>query len=280
MKIHELNLTDHGSVTDAILSGAKTVETEVVVDLLDADGKVLFTDRGPNEVLIGGAIQIAKDMSGEALPIKVHKLDEALGLPAKTYSGEAPPYIFGLAVGIDGSTGIGSVTPVTRKMKGFNLPQLLPFRITDTSTSGQTNSDDEVNLRDKYCLRVKKGTDAMYYAKFFESKSLYARTVAGVLIGDFPSDDLANIDEDVEAVLEYTCTLTKEECRTYFDRSTGIDSRHISSIMLLRGHRYGPTGFASKNEYHDVIVSNKRNFSMLNLGDSGSVKIRYRLIIK
>ena len=119
-----LDLKDKSVVQDIIANG-KSVRGVVQVDLLDEDGSVLFTDIGENELLIGGALQIVQDMTGLAQPIKIHHLDKELGLAAHTApAGGLPPQLFGMIVGTDGSTGIGSVTPVERKEKGYNIPNI------------------------------------------------------------------------------------------------------------------------------------------------------------
>jgi hypothetical protein len=250
----------------------KTLTTEVEVEFVGINGKVLFTNRGPNEVLISGALDIAADMTGLDIPISTARLTSDLNFPTADMS-EARQ-IFGLGISVDGSFTSETVLEVSKKSKGYNLTYLVPFKIV------ALEADDPAEYMQLYALRKVVGSEVYYYLKKFEFSNLYARTTSGLDLSDYP--DAQNITEDVEAVIEYKVTLEKEECREYFIRNDGsVDSRRINAITLFRGRRHDITiDGETYDEYTDVLGANRRNFTTIDMGPDTSLNITYRLTVK
>lgn len=212
------NSRDHASIH----------KTDVTATIHGTD-IVLF--RKSNRVIIPGSYYTAAKHFGINPPIKLPTYNTHLGLDgiqALTDKEERDALVVLFAVGIDGCGPENSQVYDVDYTKWIAPESLVPFRyVFDDNDLSDT-------LRKKYYGRKKiTGTDKIaYYFKAFETEPvMYQQYVDGTPIDEniFISDNTM----EVETYVELKLTITKEDCREFFEATTGINDAKVNTISLL-----------------------------------------------
>ena len=220
----QMVLFDKGKVAD----NAIVRKTDIIIKAAGTD-IVLF--RGSNKVILPGSYYTASKHFGINPPIKLTSYNTALGLEgiqSLTDSEERSALVTLFAVGIDGCGPESSQVFDVDYTKWIKPESLVPFRYV------YEDNDLSATMREKYFGRkVITGTDKIaYYFKAFETApTLHMQYIDGTPIDEniFISDN----DMDVETYVELNLTITKDDCREFFDATTGINDAKVNTISLL-----------------------------------------------
>lgn len=222
---------------------------------------VLF--RGSNKVIIPGSYYTAAKHFGINPPVKLPTYNTALGLDgiqALTDKEERDALVVLFAVGIDGCGPESSQVYDVDYTKWIAPENLVPFRyVFDDNDLSDT-------LRKKYFGRKKiAGTDKIaYYFKAFEATPvMHQEYVDGTPIDEniYISDNTM----DVETYVELKLTVTKEDCREYFDATTGINDAKINTISLLTAVPKEMNGYTYYQGIRPLTKLNFPNESLIDL---------------
>lgn len=222
---------------------------------------VLF--RGSNKVIVPGSYYTAAKHFGINPPVKLPTYNTALGLDgiqALTDKEERDALVVLFAVGIDGCGPESSQVYDVDYTKWIAPENLIPFRyVFDDNDLSQT-------LRQKYFGRKKiAGTDKIaYYFKAFEATPvMHQEYVDGTPIDEniYISDNTM----DVETYVELKLTVTKEDCREYFDATTGINDAKINTISLLTAVPKEMNGYTYYQGIRPLTKLNFPNESLIDL---------------
>ena len=266
MNNKNLTLYDRNSNRD----NAIVRKTDITIKVAGTD-TVLF--RGCNKVIIPGSYYTAAKHFGINPPIKLPSYNTALGLDgiqALTDKEERDALVVLFAVGIDGCGPESSQVYDVDYTKWIAPESLVPFRYVFD------DNDLSAEMRKKYFGRKKiAGTDKIaYYFKAFEATpTMHQQYTDGTPIDEniFISDN----DMDVETYVELKLTVTKEDCREFFDATTGINDAKINTISLLTGV---PKEFNGYDYYQGVRPLTKLNFPNESLIDlTKGIDITYHI---
>lgn len=219
-----LILFDNNKATD----NAIIRKTDIIIKVAGTD-KVLF--RGHNKVILPGSYYTASKHFNINPPIKLPSYNTALGLDgiqALTDAEERGALVVLFAVGIDGCGPENSQVFDVDYTKWIKPESLVPFRYV------YDDNDLSDTLREKYFGRKKIiGTDkTAYYFKAFETQpTMHMQYVDGTPVDEniFISDNTT----EVETYVELNLSITKEDCREFFDSTTGINDAKVNTISLL-----------------------------------------------
>lgn len=244
--------------------------TEVVAKVHGTD-TVLF--RRSNKVIVPGSAYTAAKHFGIVPPIKLPTYNTALGLDAiqaLTDKQELDALVVLFCVGIDGCGPEASQIYDVDYTKWIKPESLVPFRYV------YDDNDLSPFLRETYFGRKKiTGTDKIaYYFKAFETQpEIHQQYIDGTPIDEniFISDNSTEVETYVELML----TITKDDCREFFEATTGINDAKINTLSLLTGV---PTVVDGYTYYQGVRPLTKLNFANESLIDlTKGIDITYHI---
>lgn len=235
-------------------------KTDITIKVAGTD-VVLF--RGHNKVIVPGSYYTASKHFGINPPVKLPTYNTALGLDgiqALTDKEERDALVVLFAVGIDGCGPESSQVYDVDYTKWIAPESLVPFRYVFD------DNDLSNDLRKKYFGRKKiSGTDKIaYYFKAFEADPvMYQQYVDGTPIDEniFISDNTT----DVETYVELKLAVTKNDCREFFDATTGINDAKINTISLLTAVPKELNGFTYYQGIRPLTKLNFPNESLIDL---------------
>lgn len=203
-------------------------KTDIVARIHGTD-KVLF--RRSNKVIIPGSYYTACKHFGIAPAVKLPTYNTSLGLDnvqALTNNEELGALVVLFAVGTDGCGPESSQVYDVDYTKWIAPDSLVPFRYV------YKDNDLSDSAREKYFGRKAiTGTDKIaYYFKAFETTPvMFQQYVDGTPIDSniYISDN----NTDVETFVELNLAITKEDCREFFEATTGIKDAKVNTISLL-----------------------------------------------
>lgn len=203
-------------------------KTDITIKVHGTD-TVLF--RGSNKVIVPGSYFTACKHFGIAPQVKLPTYNSALGLDnvqALTNTEELGALVVLFAVGTDGCGPESSQVFDVDYTKWIAPESLVPFRYV------YSDNDLSDTAREKYFGRKAiAGTDKIaYYFKAFESTpTMHQQYVDGTPIDSniYISDNTT----DVETFVELNLAITKEDCREFFEATTGIKDAKVNTISLL-----------------------------------------------
>ena len=243
-----------------------------VVDFVDeTTNEIIFQAR--NKVILPGAAFTARKHfvldSDEITPSynTVLNLDNTV---QETPPSEEAEKVFLFSLGLDGGGREPSQIYPVNYGKWTDPKDLVPFRYQPIT------SDLGDELRDSYFGR--KTYDAQkrvaYYFKAFDTDPvLHQQFVDGTPID---SNIYASEKEDeIETYVELILKITKEDCREFFNVTTGPTTARINCLQLLTGWAKTIDG---KKYYQDIRPLTKLHFPLESLIDvTKSIKIIYHL---
>lgn len=263
----ELILLDKNENRD----NASCKKTDIIIKVHGTD-TVLF--RGHNKVIISGSHFTAMKHFNIKPPIDLPSyntilgLDEIVTIEPEKYKKDSAVFLF--AVGIDGCGPESSQVFDVDYTKWIMPENLVPFRyVFDDNDLSDT-------LRNKYFGRKKvKGTDKIaYYFKGFEAEPrMRQQYVDGTPIDEniFNSDN----SMDAETYVELNLTITKDDCREFFQATTGINDAKVNTISLLTAVETTINGY---KYYQDIRPLTKLNFPNESLIDlTKGIDITYHI---
>lgn len=238
-----------------------------IINKTDITIKVAGTDivlfRGHNKVILPGSYYTASKHFGINPPIKLPSYNTALGLEniqALTDAEERSALVTLFAVGIDGCGPESSQVYDVDYTKWITAENLVPFRYV------YTDNDLSDTMRTKYFGRKPiTGTDKIaYYFKAFETDpTMHMQYVDGT-----PVDENVYISDnslDVETYVELNLTVTKDDCREFFDATTGINDAKINTISLLTAVPKTIDGYTYYQGIRPLTKLNFPNESLIDL---------------
>ena len=235
-------------------------KTDIIIKVHGTD-VVLF--RGCNKVIVPGSYYTASKHFGIVPPVKLPTYNTALGLDnitALTNSEEIGALVTLFAVGTDGCGPESSQVYDVDYTKWIAPESLVPFRYV-------YDDNDLSDLeRTKYFGRKKiEGTDKIaYYFKAFESNPIMFQQY----IDGTPIDSNIYISDntiDVETFVELNLTITKEDCREFFQATTGINDAKINTISLLTAVPKEINGYTYYQGIRPLTKLNFPNESLIDL---------------
>lgn len=244
--------------------------TDVIATVHGTD-IVLF--RKSNKVIIPGSQFTAMKHFGINAPIKLPTYNSTLGLDAiqaVTDREEREATVVLFAVGTDGCGPESSQVYDVDYTKWIAPESLVPFRYVFD------DNDLSAAMREKYFGRKKvTGTDKIaYYFKAFETAPvMYQQYIDGTPIDEnvFISDNTM----DVETYVELKLSITKEDCREFFESTTGINDAKVNTVSLLTAV---PKVIDGYTYYQSIRPLTKLNFSNESLIDlTKGIDITYHI---
>lgn len=250
--LFDRNITKHDN---AIIT-----KTDVIIKVHGTD-KVLF--RGSNKVILPGSYFTACKHFDIPPQVKLPSYNDTLGLDgvqALTDREERSALVYLFAVGTDGCGPESSQVYDVDYTKWIKPDALVPFRYV------YDDNDLNPTMRQKYFGRKKiVGTDKVaYYFKAFESTpTLHQQYVDGTPIDEkiFISDNIT----DVETYVELNLAITKEDCREFFDATTGINDAKVNTISLLTAVPKELNGYTYYQGIRPLTKLNFPNESLIDL---------------
>lgn len=250
-----LTLYDRNSNSDSIIKN-----TDITIYVAGTN-TVLF--RGHNKVIVPGSYYTAAKHFGINPPVKLPSYNTALGLDgiqSLTDKEERDALVVLFAVGIDGCGPESSQVYDVDYTKWIAPESLIPFRYVF--------DDNDLNdtFRKKYFGRKKiTGTDKIaYYFKAFETEPvMYQQYIDGTPIDEniYVSDNTT----DVETYVELKLAVTKDDCREFFDATTGINDAKINTISLLTAVPKELNGYTYYQGIRPLTKLNFPNESLIDL---------------
>lgn len=247
--------------------GVLSTHDNAIIRKTDIEIKVQGTDvtlfRGSNKVILPGSAYTASKHFGIVPPVKLPTYNTALGLDgiqALSDTQELSAKVVLFCVGTDGCGPESSQVFDVDYTKWIRPEYMVPFRYVFD------DNDLSPAMRERYFGRKKLlGTDLIaYYFKAFETEpSLNMQYIDGTPIDEniYISD---NINE-VETFIELKLTITKDDCREYFDRTTGINDAKINTISLLTGVPVIIDGYTYYQGVRPLTKLNFPNESLIDL---------------
>lgn len=235
-------------------------KTDITIKVAGTD-IVLF--RGHNKVILPGSYYTASKHFNINPPVKLQSYNTALGLDgiqALTDAEERSALVTLFAVGIDGCGPESSQVFDVDYTKWISPESLVPFRYV------YDDNDLSADKRAKYFGRKKiVGTDKIaYYFKAFENQpTMHMQYIDGT-----PVDENVYISDntlDVETYVELNLTITKEDCREFFEETTGINDAKINTISLLTAVPKELNGYVYYQGIRPLTKLNFPNESLIDL---------------
>lgn len=256
MSNKQLNLYDRNRNNDH----ASILRTDVIATIHGTE-HVIF--RKSNKVIIPGSYYTASKHFNIDPPVKLPSYNTALGLDgiqALTNKEERDALVVLFAVGTDGCGPESSQVFDVDYTKWISPESLIPFRyVFDDNDLSDT-------LRNKYFGRKKiTGTDKIaYYFKAFETEPrMYQQYADGTPIDEniFISDNTM----DVETYVELKLTITKDDCREFFEATTGIKDAKVNTLSLLTAYPKDINGYTYYQGIRPLTKLNFPNESLIDL---------------
>lgn len=243
-----------------------------VVDFIDeTTNEIIFQAR--NKVILPGAAFTARkhfNLTGvkEITP----SYNDVLGLD-NSYSesvSEKLEKVYLFSVGVDGGGYEPSQVYPVNYNKWCAPEDLVPFRYQPITAD---LSDD---LREHYFGRkTYDNTNRIaYYFKAFEGDPIFKQQyIDGTEINESVYE--SEKEDEIETYVELTLKITKDDCREFFNATTGPNTARINSIQLLTGWAKTIDGI---KYYQDIRPLTKLHFPLESLIDiTKSIKIIYHL---
>ena len=223
----------------------------------DADtGIKLYEAEIPNKVIVGGSAFTAckhwniKPKSWTPSYNEALNLENSVNEPYTENGIRKEESIYLFCVGTDGCGAEGSQVYDVDYSKWIPPESLVPFRY-------QLNTDDlAVYMREKYYGRKVIGDRIAYYFKEFESPVDFKQQYTDGI----PIDEnvyTSSKAEEIESYAEIVLKITKEDCRDWFYKTTGINDARINTISLCTAWKKEIDGFTY---YQDIRPLTKLNF--------------------
>ena len=238
-----------------------------IISKTDITIKVHGTDivvfRGCNKVILPGSYYTASKHFNIDPPVKLKSYNEALsldGIQSLTPAEERSALVTLFAVGTDGCGPESSQVFDVDYTKWIQPDSLVPFRYVFD------DNDLSDKMREKYFGRKKiTGTDKIaYYFKAFESDPvMYMQYTDGTPVDEniFISDN----STDVETYVELNLTITKDDCREFFEATTGINDAKVNTISLLTAVPKVINGYTYYQGIRPLTKLNFPNESLIDL---------------
>lgn len=266
-------LTERNHNKDEVnLHKSSTAYNRGVVDFIDeTTNEIIFQAR--NKVILPGAAFTARKHfvlnSEEVTP----SYNDVLGLDntvQETPTSEEAEKVFLFSLGLDGGGREPSQVYPVNYGKWTAPADLVPFRYQPMT------SDLGDDLRESYFGR--KTYDAQkriaYYFKAFDTDPVLCQQyVDGTPIdgGVYESEK----EDEIETYVELILKITKEDCREFFNCTTGPTTARINCLQLLTAWAKVVDG---KTYYQDIRPLTKLHFPLESLIDiTKSIKIIYHL---
>lgn len=263
-------LSEHSKLKDGIRQSA--AYNKGVVDFVDeTTDEVIF--RARNKVILPGAAFTARKHFSLPNTEVTPSYNDSLGLDNTVHESapsEEAEKVFLFSVGIDGGGREPSQVYPVNYGKWTAPGDLIPFRFQPL------NSDLNDDLRESYFGRKTYDSSKRiaYYFKAFDTEpTFHQQYVDGTPIdgGVYDSEKTDEIETYVELVLK----ITKEDCREFFNVTTGTTTARINSIQLLTAWAKTIDG---KVYYQDIRPLTKLHFPLESLIDvTKSIKFIYHL---
>lgn len=251
-----------------------TAYNKGVVDIIDeTTNEIIFQAR--NKVIISGAGFTARkhfNLSNDEITPSyntVLNLDNSVSDSEKPASEDLEKvYLF--SVGVDGGGYEPSQVYAVNYGKWCMPEDLVPFRYQPIT------SDLSDELRDTYYGRKTYDSTqriAYYFKAFEKDPEFHQEYIDGTKID-------ANIyesekEDEIETYVELVLKITKEDCREFFNATTGPNTARINCIQLLTGWAKTIDGI---KYYQDIRPLTKLHFPLESLIDiTKSIKIIYHL---
>ena len=235
-------------------------KTDITIKVAGTD-TVLF--RGHNKVILPGSHYTASKHFNINPPVKLPSYNTALGLDgmqALTDAEERGALVVLFAVGIDGCGPESSQVYDVDYTKWIKPDSLVPFRYVFD------DNDLSATMRQKYFGRKKiTGTDKIaYYFKAFETNpTMHMQYIDGT-----PVDENIYISDntlDVETYVELNLSISKDDCREFFDATTGINDAKVNTISLLTAVPKVIDGYTYYQSIRPLTKLNFPNESLIDL---------------
>lgn len=256
----KLLLHEHDNHTEQLkLSQNKT---DVIIKVHGTD-KVLF--RGSNKVLIPGSAYTAMKHFKIKPSVTLPSYNDALGLDGRqalTVEQEYNSLVYLFAVGTSGCGPENSQVYDVEYTKWIDPNDLVPFRYV------YENNDLSADLRNKYFGRKQiSGTDRVaYYFKAFEKDPVFKQQYvdgtpidSNVYYSDNPSD--------AESFIELKMEVSPEDCKEYFQATTGLNTARINTISLLTAYPVSMNGYTYYQGIRPLTRLNFPNKPLIDIDD-------------
>lgn len=256
----QLNLFDRGEKARAY-DNAIIKKTDIVIKVHGTDVELF---RGSNKVIIPGSIYTASKHFGIVPPVKLPTYNTALGLDgiqALSDAQELSAKVVLFCVGTDGCGPESSQVFDVDYTKWIRPESLVPFRYVFD------DNDLSPAMRERYFGRKKLlGTDVIaYYFKAFETEpTLNVQYIDGTPIDENIYLSHKSMSE-AETFVELKLTITKDDCREFFDKTTGINDAKINTISLLTGVPVVIDGYTYYQGVRPLTKLNFPNESLIDL---------------
>ena len=258
MSNKQLILLDKGNNRDR----ASFKRTEIMI-YAHGTNIPLWKEVKENKVILPGSSFTASKHFAIKPPVTLPTYNEELGLDniqSITDTEERGALVYLFAVGTDGCGPESSQVYDVDYTKWIAPDSLVPFRyVFDDNDLSDT-------LRTKYFGRKKiSGTDKIaYYFKAFETAPvMYQQYIDGTPIDE--NIFISANETDVETYVELKLTVTKDDCREYFDATTGINDAKINTISLLTAVPKTIDGYTYYQSIRPLTKLNFPNESLIDL---------------
>ena len=276
-------LIEHENGSAIMKSDGAHVKTVGDVEVIgcDSKGRVLFTRRKNNALLINGASYFSEKTNNmrcrfAPTPLDVLYGDHEQNQVEVTKETLAEEYICGIVFGIGGCTNTyNTVRPVNNN--AITVPEMIPIRMirADQDLTGED--------RARYFLRHSTFVEGVEYAQYY-GKVFDAEPRIDVIFesGEDIPNDIYKYDEPgyLFDYTYYTLTVNNDDIRDYFKITDGNTSlSRINSLGLVAG--YPRVNDLGHTEFYNIRCLTTVNLENVSLQDSLSqIYIRYRLFIK
>lgn len=243
-----------------------------VIATIHGTNKVLFEEW--NKVIIPGSIYTACKHFPNIVPeTKTPTYNSIIGLDntvSLTRTEENASQVCLFALGVDGCGPEHSQVYDVDYTKWIRPNDLVPFRYQ------LMDNDLSETLREKYFGRkaITGNNRIAYYFKGFDLDAvLHTEYIDGTPIDDniYQSDNTMEANTYVELKL----SITKEDCREYFEATSGINQAKVNTISLLTAYPKLVNGYTY---YQNIRPLTKLNFPNISLIDKTlGVDITYQI---
>lgn len=286
------NRGDHAAVSDELLCNGRVLahgdpheiigEVEIIYSS-KRNGKRIFTRKlDRNDLLVTGAVFLSEKVNNVRSTFKTTPVDLQLGVhrieDIDTSTNTVPlEKICGIMVGNGGANDTYNTVHKVHRTD-YTVPGVLPFRVVPLS------HDLQGDARNRYILRVVKGSYAYYYGKKFTvEREINVQYEDGTtvptnvnLVGDTKG-------QYIKTFTKFTATLDETDIREGFKLSEGSTMRSlVNSVGLITGYPGLAADSADKGsnieEFFNVRTMTTLNTENSELKDSEStITYIYRL---
>ena len=269
-----INLKDRHEIRDAMSNPdlasliSKSMNggpTRTSISIVDHDtGEVLQTVH--NKVVVPGAQIIACNTFGISPTVPFPTYNTELGLENSVVDYEEQPDNFPITclwgIGRDGYLSSPNEVVAVSNTDRIEPDSLVPFRYVTLE------NDLDEDQRDMYYGRkvTEDGHIAYYFKKFDTDPQLHIRYLDGTEV----NSEMWNIDstQQVEVFVEMRLSVSRLDCRDYFDTVLGWENADVSSISLLSAWyrdipinpEADPEFQTTQRWYQEILPYSKFNF--------------------